>query len=108
MSNIVGREKEFLITPEGKYLHGQAILYAVLEEIGHTDQILEIQLVQQTKYDITINIVVHKNFDSTKLDRVSKGLEAFAIGWNVQINIVEDIKKTQAGKSKFVINKLLE
>jgi phenylacetate-CoA ligase len=107
LKDIIGRETEFLITPDGKYIHGHSFLNTVLTVMGQGNDIAEVQVIQETRRDIVINLVVARTFDPSKLTGMSEKLRLFSNGWIVKINLVENIKRSEASKYKFIVSKLL-
>lgn len=108
LKEVIGRDKEFLITPTGKYVHGAAFFTTVLSGMRHVNDIQEFQVIQETKDDICINVMCNDSFDSEELDRVAEAIERRSEGWNVKFNLVDKIERTGAGKYKFIINKLVK
>lgn len=106
LKEVIGRDKEFLITPMGKYVHGAAFFNTVLNGILHANEILEFQVIQETKDDIRIDLVCTDVFDHDELDKISEAIKNRSDGWNVKFNFVNKIERTGAGKYKFIINKV--
>lgn len=106
LKEVIGREKEFLITPTGKYVHGAAFYNTVLSEIQNINDILEFQVIQETMDDICINLVCIDSFNLKELDKISEAIRRRSDGWNVRFNPVDAIEKTGAGKYKFIINRV--
>jgi len=106
LKEIIGREKEFLITPSGKYVHGAAFFFDVLNEFSHINEISEYQLVQETVNDICLNLVCKVPFDQKELEKVAELVNKRSGGWNMRFNFVDAIERTDAGKYKFIINKV--
>lgn len=108
LKEVIGRDKEFLITPKGKYVHGAAFFNTVLGGMRHVNEILEFQIIQETKDNICINLVCMDYFDSEELDQVAEAIKLRSGGWNVKFNFVDKIERTGAGKYKFIINELVK
>jgi len=106
LKGIIGREKEFLITPLGKYVHGAAFFFDILNEFSHINEISEYQLVQETVNDICLNLVSNAPFDKKELEKVAELVSKRSGGWNMRFNFVDAIERTGAGKYKFIINKV--
>ena len=83
LRDIVGRDKEFLITPKGKYVHGTAFFNTVLSEMHDANEILEFQVVQETKFDILINIVCKNTINMEELNALSESIKKRSEGWEV-------------------------
>lgn len=104
LKEILGRQQEILITPEGKYVHGSFISIAI-KRIPH---VKEFQI-RQTEVDrLVFNIVPEPNFDEAELERVRDVIQLRSLGWRVDFRFVDAIDRTRAGKYKFVINEILQ
>jgi phenylacetate-CoA ligase len=106
LKEIIGRENEFLITPSGQYVHGAAFFFDVLNEFSNINDISEYQLVQETVNDICLHLVCKEPFDQKELEKVAELVKKRSGGWNMRFNFVDAIERTDAGKYKFIINKI--
>lgn len=111
LKEIIGRDKEHLITPKGKKVHGAAFFNTLFADIIKTDKIninniIEFQVIQEKRDKIIINIRTKEKFNKKSLDEISNVITMRSEGWNVEFNYVDKIEKTAAGKFKFIINKL--
>ncbi len=103
LKELVGRSVDVLVTPEGKNVHGWFFLYIFWE---YCKGIKEYQVVQEKLDKINIKIVLEKDFDDKQLDKIKEIIETKSKGWNVEFEFVDEIKRTTAGKYKFIINEL--
>lgn len=103
LKELVGRSVDFLITPEGKNVHGWFFLYIFWE---HCKGIKEYQVVQEKIDKIVIKIVPEESFDEKQLDEIRTIIRKRSEGWNIEFKFVDKIKRTEAGKYKFIINKV--
>ncbi|EKD99915.1 MAG: hypothetical protein ACD_22C00136G0010 [uncultured bacterium] len=102
LEKIVGRQQEFLITPEGNNVHGEFITHILWEISG----IKRFQLVQEDMETLHFYFVVDSTFDVgqlSKIDALIKGKSAF---WKTKYSYVDTIKEESNSKYKFVINNL--
>ena len=106
LKNIVGRDKELLVTPAGKYVHGAAFYNDIICEFKDSNEIMECQIVQKNKDSIIFNMVCKNNFDMSQLDNVRDIIRKRSDGWEVEFKILDEIERTKAGKYKFIISKL--
>lgn len=106
LKEVIGRDKEFLITPKGKYVHGAAFFNTVLGGMHHVNEIQEFQVIQETKEEICIDLVCTDFFDPAELDQVAEAIKIRSDGWNVRFNFTDKIERTGAGKYKFIVNKV--
>ena len=66
MKEIIGREKELLVTPSGKRVHGAAFFTFLLSEIENVNVIKDYQIVQVSKDYIVINLVARDTISEKK------------------------------------------
>ena len=105
LKEIIGRDKELLVTPTGKLVHGAAFYNNMINEFNNANDVIECQIVQKEKDRLIFNIVCSDNFDEAQLDDIQETVMK-KNGWNVEFRFVDEIKKTQAGKHKFIINEV--
>jgi phenylacetate-CoA ligase len=103
LRDVIGRSADFLITPEGKNVHGW-FFNPILWE--YTKNIKEYQIVQEKLEKIVIKIVPEGNFDITQFDMIREAIRKKSTGWIVEFKLVDSIDRTRAGKYKFIINEL--
>lgn len=109
LKEVIGRDKEFLITPTGKYIHGAAFITNVIFcGMPHANEIWEYQVIQETKEEICIDLVCTDTFELEELDKITEAVKKRSEGWKVNFNFVDEIKRTSAGKYKFIINKMVK
>lgn len=102
LREIIGREQEILVTPEGKHIHGEFFTH-IFWEIPH---VKEFQVIQDSIDQITIEMVVDDIFDEKNLDMIRNYIRKRSERWIVNIRYVDRINRTQGGKYKFVINRV--
>lgn len=103
LRDIVGRSVDYLITPEGKHVHGWFFLYIFWE---YLQGIKHYQVIQNSIDVINIKIVKEDNFSDEILEKIRKAIAVRSLGWKVEFEFVDEIKRTSAGKFKFIINNL--
>ncbi|KQC11982.1 MAG: capsular biosynthesis protein [Candidatus Cloacimonas sp. SDB] len=104
LEQIIGRSVDFLITPEGKYIHGWFFLYIFWD---YGQGIKEYQVIQEDLEKIVVKIVPD-DFDEKQLDRIREIVAKKSPGWHIEFKYVDTIERTGAGKYKFIINKLVK
>jgi phenylacetate-CoA ligase len=102
LKEVVGRQQEILQTPDGKYIHGEFFTH-IFWEIEH---VKEFQVIQETLDTIVIKIVPEEGFDEKSLEIIRKMIGERSRNWNIEFKLVNTIERTNAGKYKFVINKM--
>jgi len=105
LKELVGRSADFLITPEGRNVHGWFFLHIFLE---YGEGIKEYQVIQEKLDKIVIKIVPEGGFDEKQLDKIREIIKKRSERWNVEFKFVDAIDRTRAGKYKFIINKIKE
>lgn len=102
LKEILGRQQEMLITPEGKHIHGSFLSIAI-KGIPH---VREFQI-RQTKVDrLVFKIVPEPGFDEANLEHIRGAIKLRSIGWKIDLQLVDAIERTRAGKYKYVINEV--
>lgn len=103
LKEVIGRQQEMLQTPEGKFVHGEFFVYIFKKITGVT----EYQVIQKKLENITINMVLEKDFDEGQLDTIRELVKRKSGGWEVEFRYVDKIERTTyAGKYKFVVSEL--
>ncbi len=102
LSELVGKSVDVLITPEGTHVHGW-FFATVLE---HAKGVREYQVVQETIDTVMIRIVPDDGFDSHEMDSIRNHVREISAGWNVEFILVDRIDRTQAGKYKYIVNRV--
>jgi len=103
LKEVIGRSVDFLVTPEGKNVHGWFFLYIFWE---YCKGIKEYQVVQKTTDEIQIKLVIEDDFDDTQLEKIKQIIGSKSPTWKIIFNFVDEIKRTEAGKFKFIINEM--
>jgi len=112
LKDIIGRESDFLQTPDGRNVHGAALfnlIFHTLENSPHRDnvnRIQEFQIVQKKKENLEILLVCKSPLPGTVLDFIATSIRQRFPGWDVEFRFREKIDRTPAGKYKFVINEI--
>jgi phenylacetate-CoA ligase len=103
LKEVIGRQQEILKTPEGNFVHGEFFVYIFKKITGVT----EFQVIQKKLENITINMVLEKDFDEKQLDIIREIVERKSSGWKVEFRYVDKIERNgYAGKYKFVKSEL--
>lgn len=100
LKEILGRQQEMLITPEGKYVHGEYITH-IFWDIPH---IKEFQVVQISMDKLIFNIVPEPDFDEKSLNYIRSIIYSRSKQWDLHFRLLDKIDRSQSGKYKFVIN----
>jgi len=100
LKEVLGRSVDVFITPEGKNVHGWFFLYIFWK---YCTGIKEYQVVQKTLNKIVIKIVPEDGFDEEQLKKIRETIRSKSENWDVDINFVDKIERTDSGKFKFII-----
>ncbi|MBX3043259.1 MAG: phenylacetate--CoA ligase family protein [Ignavibacteriae bacterium] len=103
IKEIVGRSVDILQSPDGKYIHGWIFSYIFKV---HCQGIKQYQVIQEDLFNITIKIIKEKNFDENQIKMINKIVHDRAPMWILNFEFVDSIDTTEAGKFKYIINKL--
>jgi len=109
LNEIIGREKEFLITPNGKHVYGADLIFLIFIESKILDignRIKEFQIIQSELNKIKILLVCDDILPDNALDNMRVALQKRYNDWDIEFRFVETIEKTRAGKFKFIINEV--
>ena len=103
MENVTTKDEDIIVTRDGRYV-SSSILTHPFKPL-HT--IYESQIVQETKEQIIVKIVRLPDYDEKDSDYIVKELKK-RVGDDMQINIefVDHIPRTKAGKFRWVISKI--
>ena len=98
MESVIGRISDILVTPQNKYSSG-----SVLSHIFKNLNIEEFMILQETKKEFTIKIVRGENYSSNDSEYIHANFKKY-VGPDINVNIefVDCIPTTKAGKRSFV------
>jgi phenylacetate-CoA ligase len=102
LKEVIGRQQEFLITPEGNKIHGEFFSH-IFREVA---EIKEFQAFQDEIDSVSIRIKKDVGFKEKQLGFIERAIKNKSPKWKVEFEFVEKIETTPAGKYKFVINRI--
>jgi phenylacetate-CoA ligase len=105
LKEVIGRDKELLITPNGKYVHGAAFYNNMIAEFKDANNIIECQIVQMKKDSLIFNMVCSDGFDKTQLDDIRE-IVMKKNGWSIEFRFIDKIERTKAGKHRFIVSEV--
>lgn len=108
LKEVIGRTTDVLLTPEGKNIHG--FFFSTIF-MNCNKGIKEYQVVQKTLDKIIINIVPEDGFnedwlEEEQLEHIKAIIHKRSPNWDIEFKFVDQIKRTKAGKYKFIINEV--
>ena len=103
LKNIEGRTTDFIITPDGKIMHGLSLVYVLRELEG----IKEFKIIQEKPDCFIINIVKDSVFKTENETLIKDGFKK-RIGTDIKIifNYLPGIKPENSGKFRYVVSKV--
>ena len=103
LKNIEGRTTDFIITPDGKIMHGLSLVYVLRELEG----IKEFKIIQEKPDCFIINIVKDSVFKTENETLIKDGFKK-RIGTNIKIvfNYLPKIEAESSGKFRYVVSKV--
>ena len=112
LGDVVGREKEFLITPQGQYVHGAALFNLIFHTLENADfpdivnRIKEFQIIQKEADKLNIIFACDEILPDNVLDFIQSAIQKRFVGWHIEFQFVDAIDRSRAGKYKFIINEV--
>ena len=103
MREIKGRSTDFILTPDGRWMHGLGLVYVMRDIVG----VQEYQIVQSDVDAITVRLVTDDHFPASGESRIRQGI-ATAMGGEVDVSIdfVTEIQRSASGKFRYVISEV--
>jgi len=105
LKRLEGRRIDFLVTPDGRIMHPQAVVF-VLREVH---PIREFQIIQEDLDHLTIKIVPAEGFtEATRRAILARVERVMGNRVLVEIELTEAISPSASGKYRFVISKVAD
>jgi phenylacetate-CoA ligase len=103
IEGLRGRAHDFIVTADGKFVHGQFFTHLVVFEPG----IVKYQVVQETTDDYDIRLQVDAKYDRAAEARIAAGARSY-LGEHVRIQFdyVDEIAPSAVGKHRWIISKV--
>jgi phenylacetate-CoA ligase len=104
LSELIGREGEFIVTPEKQIVTPTAMDYAVY----HLEEIKESQIIQEDINTLRIKVAPWEIISESTKQRLLKEIRGYlgSPGMNLVLEEVEEIPRTSRSKKPFVISYL--
>jgi len=105
LSRIEGREQEYILTKDDKIVSLTGLIFGL--HFSAFEKIKQMQLVQEEKGSIVINVVKYNNYSSRDEEEIRTKINKAVCGTlDIKFNYVDEIERTVRGKHKFLIQKL--
>ena len=103
IQGLKGRAHDFILSPSGKFLHGQFLTHIIVYESG----IRKYQVIQKTTDSLDIKLVIDEGYENACQARIRSAIQSY-MGDEVSIKflIVDDIPLTAAGKYRWIVSDL--
>jgi phenylacetate-CoA ligase len=97
---ILGRDREFLVAPDGRWLTGMDHLHRGVEHL------VRIQIVHETPEQVTILVIPDRGYGETQRGELLAHARAkFPSSMTVTVREVEALEKTSLGKTPFIVRR---
>ncbi len=102
MDSIRGRETDVVTTPSGNRL----IVHFFTGVLEHFSEIDTFQVTQERPDAILLRIVPGRGFDDRTGERAAIKLNEKGADLRIEVEVVDEIPPTPAGKRRFIVNRL--
>jgi len=107
IQSIHGRAYDILEMPSGRKMHPEAIIYVFEDIQTTTNAFKQFQVVQESKFEITVNIITNNSWSNEVKDEVVRSLKRnIGEDINYRINEVDSIQREKSGKMRLVKSNL--
>ena len=103
MNVLKGRTTDFIIAPDGRWVHGLALIYVVRDIPG----VQQYQIIQEDVDAITVRLVTTDAFPEDGREQIRNGL-SHRLGSDVRIDVepTDTIEQAPSGKHRYVVSKV--
>jgi phenylacetate-coenzyme A ligase PaaK-like adenylate-forming protein len=109
LRSVEGRRSDFLITPGGRVIHGQAVAYLLREDASIRESIREFQVIQERFDRVVVNIVPDERFsDRTKLAIITSLGRLFVEKVSIDVSVIDVIPRPASQKRRDVISNVAD
>lgn len=102
LSQLDGRSTDFIVTPDGRKMHGLSLIY-ILREVSNIDLY---KIIQHSVDEIEIQIMPSENYNVTASEKLIVDGIKERMGQAVSVNLVypNDIGREKSGKYRYVVS----
>jgi len=103
MKVMKGRTTDFIIAPDGRWMHGLALIYAVRDVPG----VRQYQIIQEDVDSICVRVVLDDGFPADGQEQIRDGITD-RMGAEVRVDVeqVSEIAQDPSGKFRYVISQV--
>jgi phenylacetate-CoA ligase len=103
LKEILGRTNDYLVTPEGQYIHSEFFAYTFRVK----PEVDKFQVYQPNRTTLHIRLVTNQPVDTTWLNTTHAEVQArFGPQMKIDVQLVDDIGLTEAGKYRYIISEV--
>ena len=101
LEKIEGRKTDFIVTPDGRVMHGLSLMYVIRELEG----VAGFRITQKQLTEFEVDLVCTRNYDPGNETRIREGFQRrMRAPVKVAIHYCEAIPPTSSGKARYVIS----
>jgi phenylacetate-CoA ligase len=105
MKVVKGRSTDFVVTPDGRWVHGLGLIYVVREVPG----VRQYQIIQDDVDAIRVLLVLDSDFPPDGERQIQEGFtKRLGIEVRVSVEQVTELRQDPSGKFRFVISKVAQ
>ncbi len=103
MKVVKGRTTDFVVAPDGRWIHGLALIYVIRDIPG----VRQYQIIQEDVDSIRVRVVLDDGFPADGLERIQGGITD-RMGAEVRVDVeqVSEIAQDPSGKFRHVISQV--
>lgn len=106
LKNLIGRDTDFLVTPEGGVISGVAIM-ALLTQYGARTGIAQMQIIQEAPQELFLKVVKGPKFTSADILHLKTTLHRlFGSEARIEFEFVSEISKEKSGKFRYTVSQV--
>jgi phenylacetate-CoA ligase len=103
LREIVGRTHDFLVTDDGKFVHGEFFAYVFRAK----PEVARYQIYQPDTGHLEVRVVCKRDVDPAWLEDIRQQLQTrFGPSMQISIRVVDNIELTPAGKHRFIVSRV--
>lgn len=103
LERVDGRKTDFIVSPDGRMIHGLALIYLVRELSG----IVNFRITQKRLTSFEVEIVRNQEYDPRSEERMRNGfIRRLRAPVEVRVRYVESIAPTANGKTRHIVSEI--
>lgn len=103
LNEVVGRNFDLLVNPEGKVVHWSGFLVIMLQ----SKEVRQFQVYQPDRNNLEVRLVCKDNIDKSHQGNIRNRIQSlFGPSMNISIRLQDKIEMTESGKRRTIISKV--